>query len=80
LAVDSEGNVCVATLVTGGITVVTESGDVKAVVIVPGSDPLITNVCFGGPNLQTAYITASGTGALHATEWFCPGFALPFSS
>jgi gluconolactonase len=40
---------------------------------VPGGDPMITNVCFGGPDLTTAYITASGTGRLLAHEWHCPG-------
>ncbi|HUK64635.1 MAG TPA: hypothetical protein VLV15_14930 [Dongiaceae bacterium] len=41
-------------------------------------DPLTTNICFGGPDLRTAYITLSGTGRLVATEWARPGLRLAF--
>ncbi|MFN0025564.1 MAG: SMP-30/gluconolactonase/LRE family protein [Acidimicrobiales bacterium] len=78
LAVDSEGNVCVATLMTGCITAIAPDGTVRAVIPVPGGDPMITNICFGGPDLTTAYITASGKGTLYAHEWHCPGLALNF--
>ncbi|HVH23831.1 MAG TPA: SMP-30/gluconolactonase/LRE family protein [Pseudonocardia sp.] len=76
LAVDSEGNVCVATLMVGAITAIAPDGGIRAIVPVPGGDPMITNVCFGGPDLSTAYITASGTGRLLAHEWHCPGLPL----
>lgn len=76
LAVDAAGNVCVATLVNGGITVVPPSGD--GVRHVPMPDPLTTNVCFGGPDLRTAFITLSATGRLVATEWPEPGLPLAF--
>ena len=78
LAVDSEGNVCVATLMTGAITAVAPDGHIRAVVPVPGGDPMVTNVCFGGEGLTTAFITASGKGTLYAHEWHCPGLALNF--
>jgi gluconolactonase len=74
LAVDGAGNVCVATLVNGGITVIAPNGDV--VEHVPTGDPLTTNICFGGPDLRTAFITLSGTGRLVATEWPRPGLRL----
>ena len=35
----------------------------------PTGDPLTTNLCFGGEDLRTAYITLSGTGRLVATPW-----------
>src|SRR5207244_5206663 len=54
LAVDGAGNVCVATLVTGAITVISPAGEV--VEQVPTGDPLTTNICFGGRGLGTAYI------------------------
>jgi gluconolactonase len=76
LAVDSEGNVCVATLMVGSITAVAPDGSIRAVIPVPGGDPMVTNVCFGGPDLRTAYITVSGTGKLMAHEWHCPGHPL----
>ena len=77
LAVDSEGNVCVATLGTGAVTAFAPDGSLRAVVPVPG-DPMVTNVCFGGPELSTAFITASAFGTLMAHEWHCPGLPLNF--
>ena len=74
LAVDSEGNVCVATILNPGITVVSPTGDVSHVPI-PG-DPLVTNICFGGPDLKTAYVTVSGTGKLLSMPWHCAGAPL----
>ena len=76
LAVDGAGNVCVATLVNGGITVIAPNGDV--VEHVPTGDPLTTNICFGGADLRTAFITLSGTGRLVATEWPRPGLRLAY--
>ena len=35
----------------------------------PTGDPLTTNICFGGDDLRTAYITLSGTGRLVSTPW-----------
>lgn len=78
LAVDSEGNVCVATLGPGSITAFSPTGSFRAVVPVPG-DPMVTNICFGGPDLRTAFITASAFGTLMAHNWHCPGHPLNFS-
>ena len=74
LAVDGAGNVCVATLVNGGITVISPDG--ASIEHLPTGDPLTTNICFGGRDLRTAYITLSGTGRLVATEWPRPGLRL----
>ena len=62
LAVDAAGNICVATLVNGGVSVVSPKGEL--VEFIPTDDLLTTNVCFGGPGLKTGYITLSGTGRL----------------
>ncbi len=78
LAVDSEGNVCVATLGMGAITAFAPDGSIRALLPVPG-DPMVTNICFGGPELRTAFITASGFGTLVSHEWHCPGLKLNFS-
>lgn len=79
LAVDSVGNVCVATLVNGGITVITPNGDIAG--FVPVDDRITTNICFAGPDLTTAYITGGSTGRLLrtnvATPWPQPGLAQP---
>ncbi|GAA3366616.1 SMP-30/gluconolactonase/LRE family protein [Saccharopolyspora gregorii] len=51
LAVDTAGNVCVATLNTGEISVLSPDGELVEQVPVPVPDPLVTNICFGGPDL-----------------------------
>ena len=76
LAVDGAGNVCVATLVNGGITVISPDG--QSIEHLPMPDMITTNICFGGPELRTAYITLSGTGRLVAMEWARPGLKLNF--
>jgi gluconolactonase len=76
LAVDSAGYVCVATLHHGGITVIAPDG--SSVEHVPMPDPVTTNLCFGGADLRTAYITLSQTGRLVSLPWPRPGLALHY--
>ncbi|HEX2849207.1 MAG TPA: SMP-30/gluconolactonase/LRE family protein [Acidimicrobiales bacterium] len=76
LAVDGDDNVCVATLVGGGITVV--AGDGSSVRKAELPDPMVTNICFGGDDLRTAFVTLSFTGKLVAFEWPCAGLRLAF--
>jgi gluconolactonase len=76
LAVDGDGNVCVATIVNGGITVISPSGEVLQHIAV--DDRITTNICFGGPDYQTAYITASSTGRLLAMKWPFKGLKLNY--
>ena len=75
LAVDAEGNVCVATIVNGGITIVSPEGASRHVAF---DDPLTTNICFGGDDLRTAFVTLSGTGRLVSAPWETPGLALAY--
>jgi gluconolactonase len=77
LAVEADGNVCVATLVNGGITVISPDG--SSVEHVPLPDPFTTNLCFGGPDMKTAFITLSSTGRLVALDWPRPGLRLNWS-
>jgi gluconolactonase len=74
LAVDAEGNVCVATLLSGCISVIDPGGTVLRQV--PTGDPITTNICFGGADLQTAYVTLSGTGRVSVIDWPTPGLRL----
>ncbi|WP_227462346.1 SMP-30/gluconolactonase/LRE family protein [Desertimonas flava] len=74
LAVDGEGWVCVATLLNGGITSISPDGAV--VEFLATGDRITTNICFGGPDLDTAYITLSSSGRLVSTEWPRPGLQL----
>jgi len=77
LGVDGAGNICVASLVDGGITVISPR-DGSLVEMVSTDDPLTTNICFGGHDLKTAYITLSGTGRLVACDWPRGGLKLNF--
>jgi gluconolactonase len=74
LAVDGDGWVCVGTLVNGGVTAISPDG--TRVEHVPLPDPLVTNVCFGGPDLRTAFATLSATGQLVSFDWPRPGLRL----
>jgi gluconolactonase len=74
LAVEAAGNICVATLVSACITVISPQGEVLRQV--PTGDPITTNIAFGGPDLKTAYITLSGTGQLIEMPWPEPGLRL----
>ncbi|MEC7656539.1 MAG: SMP-30/gluconolactonase/LRE family protein [Pseudomonadota bacterium] len=76
LAVEDCGNVCVATLFTGGITVASPDGGTAE--FVETGDGYTTNICFGGENLQKAYITLSWQGLLVECDWPRPGLALNF--
>ncbi|MDO8704387.1 MAG: SMP-30/gluconolactonase/LRE family protein [Sulfuricaulis sp.] len=77
LAVEANGNICVATLFNGGITVISPDG--KSIEHVPLPDLFTTNICFGGPDLKTAYLTLSSTGRLAVLDWPRPGLRLHWS-
>lgn len=81
LAVDAAGNVCVATLVTGGIASVAPDGaGLTQYLLPPGlEDHMTTNLCFGGPGLTTAFITLGTTGRLVSCPWPVPGLDLAFN-
>lgn len=75
LAVDGDGNVCVATIApVGGVTVISPDG--RSVRRVESGDVMTTNVCFGGPELRTSYITRSGLGDVAVVPWASAGLAL----
>ncbi len=74
MAVEAEGNICIGTLTTGGITVCEpEGGELE---FVPFPDSLVTNICFGGEDMREAYITASRSGRLFKCRWPRPGLQL----
>ncbi len=74
LAVAADGGVCIATIIDGGVTTVYP--DEREPKFVPMPDRLTTNVCFGGEDLRTAYITLSSTGQLVSMPWDTPGAPL----
>jgi gluconolactonase len=66
LAVDASGNICVATLINGGISAIALSGALIDVVPIP--DRSTSNSCFGGPSPKTAWVTLSQSGRLVAMD------------
>lgn len=77
LAVEASGKVCVATIINGGITAFDPSGTTEHY---PVPDLVVTNICFGGDDMRTAWITASSTGKLYRATWPRPGLKLNFSA
>lgn len=74
LALEEGGNICVATLVRGGISVFSPGGEPLEFHEAP--EGYCTNICFGGADRRTAYITLSGHGQLFAARWPRAGLAL----
>jgi gluconolactonase len=75
LAVDGEGHVAVATLITGAVSDVWPDGSRVDQYVLP--DMMVTNVCFGGRDLRTAFATLSMGGTLVSFEW--PRSGLPLN-
>lgn len=73
LAVEEDGHIVVAAI-SHGLCVITPDGAHHEYVELP--DPMTTNVCFGGPDRTTAFVTLSGRGRLVALDWPRPGLAL----
>ena len=67
LAVDHDGWVCVATLLNGGITAISPDGEHTEHHAT--GDIFTTNICFGGDDMSTAFVTLSGTGRLVSFPW-----------
>jgi gluconolactonase len=74
LAVDAEGHVAVATLITGAVSDIWPDGSRVDQYTLP--DMMVTNVCFGGRDRRTAFATLSMGGTLVSFEWPRPGLAL----
>jgi gluconolactonase len=76
LAVEESGNICIATIVDGCISVVSPEG--ALIEQVPTGDIVTTNICFGGADRKTAYITLSAGGRVMEMPWPRPGLALAY--
>ena len=75
LAVAASGNICVATILNGGITTITPGGAHSHIAF---PDPFVTNICFGNADLNEAWVTLSGTGKLAKCRWPEPGLKLNY--
>jgi gluconolactonase len=88
MAVDEQGNVYVVTLlpagadpkVSGGITIITPGGEVAQFLEIDIGTPvpLPSNICFGGEDRRTAYITCGGSGQLASIRMSVPGLRHAF--
>ncbi len=76
LALEANGNICVATFNTGAITIISPYGDIVEQLYFP--DSYTTNICFGGTDLRTAYVTLSNTERLVAVDWPRAGLPLAY--
>ena len=69
--------IIIAGTINGGITAFDPDGTTEHY---PFPDLLCTNICFGGPDMTTAWVTASGTGKLYKAKWPRPGLKLNFNA
>ena len=76
LGVEADGTVVVAAI-EQGLCIVRPDGEVSYVEA-PG--PAVTNICWGGDDLKTAYVTESLEGKLYRYNWPRPGLALAYSA
>ena len=76
LAMEANGNICVATIGECGISVISPEGEL--VEFVATDDIFTTNIAFGGDDMMDAYITLSGSGRLVKTRWNRPGLKLQY--
>jgi gluconolactonase len=74
LGVEASGNIAVATIGECGITVVAPDGSL--IEKVATADIFTTNICWGGEDMMTAWITLSGSGKLAKMRWPRPGLRL----
>lgn len=78
LALQENGNICIATLTAGCITVVAPSGEVLRQVIMP--DLGTTNLCFGGSDMRSVWVTLSYAPSIVRLTWPEPGLKLHFNA
>jgi gluconolactonase len=76
LAVAASGNICVTAPEECAIAEIAPNGVHLRRHSVP--DFLVSNLCFGGPELRTAFVTLAYRGELLATTWHEPGLRLEF--
>jgi gluconolactonase len=75
LAVQANGDVCIASI-ADGVTTMKPNGQSKTT---PLPDGACTNICFGGADMRDAFITLSGGGTLVKMRWPEPGLKLNFN-
>ena len=77
VAMTGSGDICVGTLIEGGISQVSPDGRVTKPYV--SDDPYVTNIAFGGADLRDAFLTLSATGKIVKVRWDEPGLRLHFN-
>ena len=92
MALDVEGNLYIATMLpqgndpmtNGGISVVSPEGKLLEFIEIKRPDgkfaPLPSNICFGGKDNKTAFITLGASGALVKAQMKIAGLTLAFNA
>jgi gluconolactonase len=76
MALDAEGNLYVTQLAAGCLRVYDPQARLLDSIPTTGNRP--TNVCFGGPDLTTLYVTVDDLGTFVSIAGDAPGYRLPF--
>jgi gluconolactonase len=74
MCLDSAGRLIVAGTGSGALFVVGERGLEARIDM---ADPDVTNVCFGGPDGRTLFVTEASLGRVVSLRWDVPGQPLP---
>jgi gluconolactonase len=82
LAVERRGHICVGQLNPGGIVVVNPNTGLTDLRTPPAdlAEKYVTNICFGGDDMSTAFIICSESGTLVSSRWPEPGLNLAFNA
>jgi gluconolactonase len=80
LGVQADGGVCVATILAGGISTFWPGTSPVKFEHTSFPDLLCTNICWGGKDMRTAYVTMSSTGRLASCQWRSPGLRLAYNA
>lgn len=77
LAVTENGSVCVAALERGAVVEIAPDGRSRFHAV---PDMYVTNICFGGLERRTAFVTMSYEGRLGAMQWHESGLKLRYNA
>lgn len=78
MAVEENGTLCIATLFSGGVTIVGADDAAGGFVPGPAGEPGVTNLCFSPVDPNLVFLTASCTGGVYSGRWPRPGLRLPY--
>jgi gluconolactonase len=77
LKVQADGKVCVCTLLAGGISIIDAAG---ATEFIQFSDPMPTNLAFGGRDMRDVWVTLSATSRIAKLRWPYSGMRPEFGA